>query len=136
MDSLTFYFDRCFGTALPEMLRLAKPPFTVQYHHDKRSRFRFAQNALDDHWLEVVGRENWIVFSHDRKFHSVPSEAYVVKQFNIGCFYLWGSQARTWHKLKSFIKGHEKIIAVALETKPPFIYDVMQNGRLKRVVLP
>ncbi|MBV9518288.1 MAG: hypothetical protein JO068_09215 [Hyphomicrobiales bacterium] len=67
MASLTFYFDRCFGTRLPDAIRRARPPFNVEFHHNPRNRF--PHETPDDQWLEMAGKSGWIVFSHDRKFH-------------------------------------------------------------------
>lgn len=53
MGQLTFYFDRCFGKRFPQALALAKPPFSVEYHHSKSNNFR--QEMDDDAWLDIVG---------------------------------------------------------------------------------
>ena len=83
MDTLTFYFDRCFGRSLPEALRKAKPPFLIEYQHDPRGKHKFKQDTPDDKWLSVAGENGWIVFTHDRKFHRIEAECAAVKQFRI-----------------------------------------------------
>lgn len=134
MGALTFYFDRCFGKRLPEALWRARPPFSVEYHHNKRNNFR--QEIGDDEWLNIVGAKDWFVFSHDRRFHDQSPAVAAIKQHNIGCFYLWGANADTWNKLSCFVRGYSRIEEVARGTPRPFIFEVAHNCRLKRVPIP
>lgn len=131
MGQLTFYFDRCFGKRFPEALWKAKPPFAVEYHHNKTNRFK--QDAQDDEWLNIVGAKGWIVFSHDRRFHDQAPCVAAMKQHNIGCFYIWGSQAETWEKLRCFVRRYDRIEQIVRTTKTPFIYNVGLRGQLTRV---
>lgn len=136
MAALTLYFDRCFGSSLPEALRKAKPPFSVEYQGDSRGVFRFKQDTPDDVWLSAVGSKGWIVLSHDRKFHQIAAECAALKQHKVGCFYLWGSDAPTWKKLHCFMRAHEQIISVGQMAQRPFIFEVSQRGRLESVPIP
>ena len=133
MDKLTFYFDRNIGRSLPEALRLAKPPFDVEFHPAPGSRF--AHDMSDDEWLSIVGQHGWIVFSHDRKYHKITAEVSAIKQFDIGCFYLWGAEATTWGKLCAFTKWSPDIIDLARITRRPFIFNVPRSGRIEPVAL-
>ncbi|MBV9629077.1 MAG: hypothetical protein JO230_13345 [Xanthobacteraceae bacterium] len=56
-------------------IRMARPPFAVEYHHDPKCKFKFKDNTPDDEWLSKVAAEGWIVFSHDRKFHTLLPDA-------------------------------------------------------------
>jgi len=70
--SLTFYFDRNFGSRFPEAIRAARPTtFSVEYHHDRKNQFQFGQTTPDDEWISKVAALGWIIFSHDRNF--IPS---------------------------------------------------------------
>jgi hypothetical protein len=108
VDQLTFYFDRCFGRSLPEALRKAKPPFLIEFQHDPKGKHKFRKDTPDDRWLAIAGQNGWIVFTHDRKFHQIEAEYTAVKQFKIGSFYLWGSNARAWDKLCCFVYAQKK----------------------------
>jgi hypothetical protein len=133
VGSLTFYFDRNCGRRFPEALYRANPPFAVEYHHSERSRF--AHDATDDKWLSIVGQRGWIVFSHDRKFHKILPEIAAIKQHSIGCFYLWGGEITTWEKLCLFTRASPKIMALAEQTRRPFIYNVTKARRFESVPL-
>ena len=67
MDSVTFYFDRCFGKRFPEALLKMRSPFKVEYHHSPANKF--PEEMEDDEWLAKVGAKGWFVFSHDKKWH-------------------------------------------------------------------
>jgi hypothetical protein len=133
LGPLTFYFDRNFGRRLPETLANAKPPFNVEYHHSPHCRF--AQDTPDDVWLAEVGRRNWIVVSHDRKFHLDPTAVSAIKQHSVGCFYLWGAEATTWDKLTFIVRHADKMIDLAASTSKPFIYHLAKTGRVTRIQL-
>ncbi|MBV9052257.1 MAG: hypothetical protein JO196_07640 [Hyphomicrobiales bacterium] len=134
MASLTFYFDRCFGTRLPDAIWRARPPFNVEFHHNPKNRFD--HKTPDDQWLEMAGKLGWIVFSHDRKFHNESAASEAIRQHRIGCFYLWGANAETWDKLKVFLRAADGIMRLAESEMRPFIFQVAHNARISRVPLP
>jgi hypothetical protein len=117
-------------------LKAARPPFEVQYHHDPRNKFKFSDTTTDDEWLANVADEGWIVFSHDRKFHTRLSEISAIKQHQAGCFYLPGSQSPTWNKLRYFIRGFDGIEQRIIKTARPFIFDLAYTGRFTPVSIP
>lgn len=55
--TLTSYFDRNFGKRFLELLRQAKPPSRVEYHHDPKNKFKFKDTTRGDEWLTIVGAE-------------------------------------------------------------------------------
>ena len=140
---LTFYFDRNIGTRFPEALE--KLRVKVVCHTTKKGKLGitgpeaneqlFKDEEADDVWLAEVGARGWIVLSHDKKFHKsgYESEVSALKQFGVGCFYLWGASAPPLEKARCFFRAYDKILK-AIETTPkPFIYNVEKSGRLKRV---
>ena len=130
MGKLTFYFDRNFGTRLPRALAWVKPPVNIEWHQNQR----FPQEMPDDEWLEIVGKRGWVVFSHDRKFHSEATETAAVKQHSVGCFYLPCASDSTWDKLSIFVRMFGRILEIAESQLPPYVYDVHLNGRIKKVI--
>jgi hypothetical protein len=132
--ALTFYFDRNFGKRFPEALAYMRPPFTVEWHHSKKNNF--PQNMRDDAWLEICGRNGWIAFSHDQKFHTITAEAMAIRQHNVGCFYLPGASAETFYKVQLFLKAYQRIASLAVGSTKPFLYRVMLTGKIQPVRLP
>jgi hypothetical protein len=144
VEPLTLYFDRCAGRRFPEaMAVLGLKGITNIYHqHTPRHSLGlggtrktplFSPAEPDDKWLEFVGTRGWIVFSQDRKFHAIENEIYALKQFNVGCFYLWGASATPAEKAFVFLKAHKKIIEAIRTTPKPFLYSITKNGNLKRI---
>lgn len=104
----------------------------------KSQKFLFAQDEKDDFWLKYVGERNWIVLTQDRKFHNAgfENELSAIKQFNVGCFYIWGAEAKTWDKMMAFCRAFENITRAAQSTPRPYIYDVAKSGKLSQIVIP
>ncbi len=109
--------------------------FTVEFHHDPKNKFKFKQDVADDVWLPKVAAEGWIIFSHDRKFHTLLPERSAIKQYSAGCFYLPGAQQSTWDKTRYFARWFDGIETRALNTKKPFIFDLTTNGVFKPISL-
>jgi hypothetical protein len=132
------YFDRNFGRRFPDAVRRADPPFTVEYHHDPKNKFKFKfkDNTPDDEWLSKVGAEGWVVLSHDRKWHNESPNIAAIKQHNIGCFYLWGANSTTWEKLSCFVRGYGKIANAITHAPRPFIFHLHLNCSLTRIKIP
>lgn len=125
---MILFFDRDTGTSLPKALRILKVP--VCYHQE-----HFAKNEPDDRWMPVVGHNQWILIGHDSQHHLKPNELYAVKQYNLGCFYLWGGNASRWEKMRCFARAFDRIMTAINITKRPFIYRVDSRGILKSVEL-
>lgn len=135
MGKLTFYFDRNFGRRFPEALQKVLPSsIEVDYQHSPQSPFK--ANTPDDVWLAGIGANNWIVFTHDRKFHELAPELSAIKQHSIGCFYLWGADALAWEKLRAFARGYDNIIQAINMTSRPFIFQAAKSGHLQQIILP
>lgn len=129
MGGLTFFFDRNLGKRLPEALNYLRPPFEVQSFKTQR----FPEELPDDEWLEIAGKNHWYVFAHDRKFHSESVEAAAILQHKVGCFYLPGASSSRWDKLVCFMRGLNRIYGAIERTPRPFIFNLAENGYLKRV---
>ena len=146
MAEPTLYFDRNIGWRIPEALKLLG--LSVIHHHTRRSllgleetakqRSLFAQSEKDDVWLSYVGKQGWLVFTQDRKFHRAGFEAELsaIKQFNVGCFYIWGAEETKWKKMQALCKGMDSMMEMARSTPKPFIFDADRNGKLTQVVIP
>ena len=96
----------------------------------------FPPGEPDDAWLEYVGKKKWIVFSHDEKFHKRETELSAIKQFDVGCFYLWGASAKNYEKARCFLLAYERILKAIAETPRPFIYKIDKQGKLSKIAIP
>ncbi len=129
MASLTFFFDRCFGTRLPRWLSGIKPPFEIEYHQ----AIGFKDTTPDDEWLAFAGDKKWTVLSHDKKFHKESMAILAVQQHNVRCFYLDAAQLPSWDKVVLIGRALPRIRDIGNRTTAPYIYRIAMNGRVYRV---
>jgi hypothetical protein len=139
-----FFFDKNCGTRVPEALdRLRIRTFHIATPKRKAGlRARNAEEPLfepdtpDDVWLPIVGQQQWVVVSHDQKFHKpgFESELNAIKQYGVGCFYLWGASVVPYEKARCFLKAYENILRVVQTTPRPFIFSIDKNSRLTRIL--
>jgi hypothetical protein len=83
---MVLFFDRSVGKTIPEMLIALKIPIQVEYHQK-----HFIPDEEDDVWLPIIGNNGWVVIGHDQ-YHRKENELMAIKQYDIGCFYLWGAE--------------------------------------------
>lgn len=130
MESLTLYFDRCFGRDLPKALRILNCPFNVEDHWS----MGFKDEMLDDEWLNVIGPKKWVVCSHDKKWQDESLAVEAIKQHKIGCFYLYGANSKHFFKVGSLAYNFHKLQSVLGKQKRPFIYAISPRNRLRQVL--
>ena len=131
MAQLTLFFDRTFGKRLPFAIHRLRPPVEIKWHQNER----FPANMPDDEWLEIAGRNDWVVLTQDRKFHVIDYELHALKQHNVKCFYFPCAMDTAWVTLCNFVRTHKKIIDRAQTNPAPFIYDIKSNGSIKQIQL-
>jgi hypothetical protein len=128
------FFDRDVGTSLPKAL--------IELHFDKQfnelhyHQQLFAMDSPDDVWLPQIGQLGWTVFGHDSRHHAKESEISAIKQYNIGCFYLWGSESKRWEKMQCFARAYQRIVEAEQTTPKPFIFLVGKTGALTEIPIP
>ncbi len=128
MGQLTFFFDRCTGSAVPLLLRPLRAPFLIEFHDEKKHGFD--KETEDDEWLSVVCSKNWIVITHDKRFHHDSAAIEAVRQHSGRVFYLDGGSSVKWDKLRRFAASYRKICAIIDREKAPFIYRITYADRI------
>lgn len=130
---MILFFDRSVGVVVPQILQQKRLniPIEVHYHQE-----HFPMHEQDDNWLGTVGQLQWTVIGHDSRYHRRPTELSAIKQYKIGCFYLWGAEATRWEKLRCFARAYDGIIEAEANTTKPFIYRVTRMGLLRSIAMP
>ena len=105
-------------------------PFEVRSHDGEG----FRHDMADDEWLDIAGKNNWIVCSHDAKWQSETAALKAIQQHKIGCFYLHGASSIGFFKLKSLAYNYDKIVRICNSEKRPFIYRITASNRLRKIV--
>jgi hypothetical protein len=57
----------------------------------------------------------------------------VLKQANVGVFYIWGANAAKWDTFCVLARAFPRLLILARNTPRPFIYKIAGNGRFIRV---
>lgn len=128
---MILFCDRSLGVGFPRaLLSVRKFPLKVEYHQQ-----HFRADELDDTWLPTVGRNEWFVIGQDYSYHKRPAELAAIKEYNIGVFYLWGSEAPQWDYMRVFARAYDKIVQAATDTPRPFVYWIRKDGRLVKAKL-
>ena len=107
------------------MLQRLSLPNAITFHQQY-----FPMGEHDDVWLKVVGQWGWVVISQDYSFHLKAPELAAIKQYDVGCFYLWGSEAGRWETMRVFAKAYDKIMGASNTAIRPFVFDVTRRGGL------
>lgn len=134
---MILFWDKNTPKTIPQALQLVKPRgIDVRYYLELFPLSDQAPEGGDDRWLQYVGQLGWIVISQDWNFHTKQNELHALKQYEIGCFYLWGAESPKWEVMRCFARAYDKIIEAAITTPRPFIYWIARNGRLREQVIP
>ena len=121
---MIFLWDRNIPKVIPEALRTLRAPFDSEIHADRFPEFdRLRENG------------DWHLLTRDHQLHRKPEEAAAIRRHRIGCFYVWGRNAKTWDIAQCLIAALPAIIEKARSTPRPFIFRVDRNGRLTPVLL-
>ena len=133
---MTFFWDRNLGLSIPKAIKMLHPPFDNEVHHDYFPESdRIGENG-DDSWLPLLGDRGWFLLTQDYRLHHRTSEAASLRRHRIGCFYLWGANAKRWDIARCFMTAAPAIIEAAQLTTRPFIFRVDRSGNLNSVPLP
>ncbi|KAB2318673.1 hypothetical protein F8A86_09880 [Betaproteobacteria bacterium SCN1] len=86
-EQIPLFVDRCaWSRLLGEALDKLGAPYIA--HHQ-----RFAPDAPDEAWLEVAGREGWIVITRDKHIRRRPAELDAFRTHQVTVFVFAGGNA-------------------------------------------
>lgn len=128
---MILFFDRSVGVRLPTAPEALGLPVEVTWHEK-----HFSPDEQDDVWLPRVGLQGWTVIGHDHNYHNNTSELAALKKYDIGTFYMWGSEAVAWEKLRVFARAYDKIVLEEGRTQRSFLFRTHKNGRVVQDYLP
>ena len=119
-----FFIDRCLGKTLADSL--GKVGATVEIHDD-----HFIRDMKDEDWLRIVGQDNWVVLTKDKKIASRPLELLAVAQGNVRLFVFVDGDVPGVVVAQGFVKVLEKMQRFILDNQAPFIAKVDKSGMVK-----
>lgn len=119
-----FFIDRSLGKHIfPSILK--KNGLNVEVHDD-----HFPQNAQDEEWLELVGRENWVAVTGDREIRYNNLEQKALINAGVRAFLLMGQNKSAEELAGQFLKGIKRIYKTLVDHKGPFIAKVYSDGKV------
>ena len=89
----------------------------------------------DDPWIKDVGEQGWFVISQDYNMHRREHECAALKQYSVGCFYIWGANASKWDTFRCFSLAYDRIIEAMSNVPRPFLYRIHKDGTLRKIEL-
>lgn len=82
----------------------------------------------DDKVLELVGK-NGILITYDKDFKTQRNLLPIIKEYNIGVFFIRQPKIRTyWDLVKLIIQHWEEVIEKAETENRPFLFEVTKKG--------
>jgi hypothetical protein len=91
------------------------------------------EEVRDAEWLELAGRNGWVVFMKDARIRYNPAERKAVKTYRVRCFCLSNRHLNGVEMAGRFLDNLTRI-TVACSQKGPFVYTVHKN-RIERLEL-
>lgn len=119
-----FFIDRCLGKKLADSLR--KVGATVEIHDD-----HFIKDMKDEDWLRIVGKDNWVVLTKDKKIASRPLELLAVAQGDVRLFAFVDGDVPGVIMAQAFVNALENMQRFIRGNQAPFIAKVHQSGRVQ-----
>lgn len=93
----------------------------------------FAPAAPDEKWLEVAGREGWVVLTRDKHIRRRPAELEAFQTHQVTVFVLAAGNASAAETAELITRLYEKIQRLAAQGKPPVMYSVTRSGISKPI---
>ena len=121
-DGFVFFLDSCLGRhVVAEALRTAGAE--VKVHADY-----FREDALDDEWLDQVGKRGWLVLTKDKRIRYRRAEFAAVVQANVRLFVLTAGNVTAMEMGEIFVKALRRMIRLAGNHDAPFVARVTKGG--------
>ena len=124
-EELTFFIDRSLGHKLLAQSLLDNDEKVI-VHDDL-----FAQDTIDEVWLEEAGKKNWIVLTHDTKIRYRKSETDALLAHDVRAFVLTAKKLTGKEIAGVIVKALPRIKKLISKTPAPFIAHITRSGDVK-----
>ena len=93
----------------------------------------FAQDTLDQVWLEAAGNKGWIVLSKDNRIRYRANELAALNSANVLAFILIAANATGEEMATIFVKAYKRMLSIANEAHRPAIYTIGRDAKPKKI---
>jgi hypothetical protein len=123
-DAPPLFVDRCaWSNSLGKALTERDIPFIP--HHD-----RFAPACPDEEWLEVAGKEGWIVLTRDKNIRRKPNELRAFREHGVIAFVLTGGDATAADTAVLVTALYPRMLRKLKGAKPPAMFTLTMAGSI------
>jgi len=96
---------------------------------------KFKPACPDEEWLEVAGKQGWIVLTRDKNIRRKPNELRAFREHGVIGFVLTSGDASAADTAALVIAVYPKLIRKAKATKPPAMFSITLTGTINLVKL-
>jgi len=89
------------------------------------------QEVRDVEWVELCGRESWVVLTMDRRIRYRRAEIAAIRRHGVKAFVLASGNPRAVDQARRFLSNEALILAACIDPGP-FVYAV-HTGRIERI---
>jgi hypothetical protein len=126
-EPITLFVDRCaWSRPLGEALDKIGANYIA--HHQ-----RFEPGEPDEVWLEVAGREGWVVLTRDKRIRWRPAELDAFRDHKVVVFVLVSGNMSAAETADLIARLYPKILRLAIQAKPPVMYRVTRTGTISLI---
>ena len=133
---MVLFWDKNLGKKIPKALKTLKLGIDIEYYREQFPQKDKEPENGDDFWMKPIGENGWAVTTQDYELHKKKNELFALKQYSLGCFYIWGGTATRWEIMRCFAKAYDRILEADANTPKPYVYRILKNGTLKQIELP
>ena len=94
---------------------------------------RFASDAPDEQWLEVAGREGWVVLTRDKRIRWRPAELEAFLDHKVIVFVLVSGNVSAAETANVISSSYQKVLRLAANAKPPAMFRVTRTGLISPI---
>lgn len=123
----TLFIDRdAWSRTLGEALTATGIRFIA--HHQ-----RFSPATPDADWLQVAGRERWLVLIRDQNIRRRPNELAAVKAAAVVMFVLSQGNLSAAETAHIVVGAYGRMLRAAKGARRPAIFSLSRDGRIQRL---
>lgn len=123
-DDTVFFVDRSLGEE-PIGSRLKAAGQTVIIHDDL-----FDEKTPDEVWLREAGKNNWVVFTKDKRIRRHPLEMNALRSSGARVFVLTAGNLTGNQIADAFVNALPKIRGILKSTHGPFLRRISGSGKI------
>lgn len=94
---------------------------------------RFAPDVPDEVWLEVAGREGWVVLTRDKRIRWRPAELEAFREHKVIVFVLVSGNVSATETADLISRLYQKVLRLAANAKPPAMFRVTRTGLISPI---